>query len=165
LDQGYVGGRLFRTDIEKSNFIMFFPTIQGERTFFDYMEANKGDKAGSGGGMTIVDSPWIISFVLYDKYFPSQSNDVNVFWPDGRRTDVQGTYVKKPMRDCTGAEMFVELMHHCGMSKEQIDRTLTHSTVSTSMMPYITSQFMPCKISDQPKVTTDGCVNLSSSTS
>jgi len=32
--------------------------------------------------------------------------------------------------------------------------------VSTSMMPYITSQFMPRKISDRPKVIPDGCVNL-----
>jgi len=28
------------------------------------------------------------------------------------------------------------------------------------MMPYITSQFMPRKISDRPKVIPDGCVNL-----
>ena len=28
------------------------------------------------------------------------------------------------------------------------------------MMPYITSQFMPRKVSDRPKVVPDGCVNL-----
>lgn len=28
------------------------------------------------------------------------------------------------------------------------------------MMPYVTSQFMPRKISDRPKVIPDGCVNL-----
>ena len=28
------------------------------------------------------------------------------------------------------------------------------------MMPYITSQFMPRKISDRPKVIPEGCVNL-----
>jgi len=28
------------------------------------------------------------------------------------------------------------------------------------MMPYITSQFMPRKISDRPKVIPDGCLNL-----
>jgi oleate hydratase len=150
----------FLSDVEKSNFITFFPTIRGDRTFFDYIEAKTGDRAGTGGGMTIVDSPWRISFVLYGKYFPNQPDDVNVFWADGLQTDVPGTYIKKPMRDCTGAEMFTELIYHCGMPPEQIERTLEHSSVSTSMMPYITSQFMPRKISDRPKVIPDGCVNL-----
>ena len=150
----------FISDIEKSNWISFFPTIRSDRTFFDFIEAKTGDKAGTGGGMTIIDSPWKISFVLYGKYFPNQPEDVNVFWADGLQTDVPGTYIKKPMRNCTGAEMFAELMFHCGMSPEQMERTLEHSSVSTSMMPYITSQFMPRKINDRPKVIPDGCVNL-----
>jgi oleate hydratase len=96
----------------------------------------------------------------YRKYFPNQPADVNVLWAYGQVSNVTGDYIKKPMRDCTGAEMFAELLYHCGLAKEPIDRILAHSTVSTSMMPYITSQFMPRKISDGPKVIPDGCVNL-----
>ncbi len=151
---------VFLSDIEKSNWLSFFPTIRDGHTFFNYMEAKTGDKAGSGGAMTIVDSPWMISFVLYGKYFPDQPEDANVFWAYGQRSEVPGNYIKKPMRECTGSEMFAELMYHCGLSPEQIDQVLAHSTVSTSMMPYITSQFMPRKISDRPKVIPDGCVNL-----
>lgn len=40
------------------------------------------------------------------------------------------------------------------------DELLAHSYISTCMMPYITSQFMPRKIADRPKIVPDGCTNL-----
>jgi oleate hydratase len=149
----------FLADIDKTNWVSFFPTIRGDRTFYDFIEAKTGDKAGTGGAMTIVDSSWKISFVLYSKYFPNQPADVNVFWAYGQCSDVAGDFIKKPMQQCTGAEMFAELLYHCGL-RDTIDSILAHSTVSTAMMPYITSQFMPRKISDRPKVIPEGCVNL-----
>ncbi len=149
----------FISDIQKSNWISFFPTITADPTFFNYMEVKTGDKAGTGGAITIVDSSWKISFVLYNKYFPNQPADVNVLWAYGQCSEAIGDHIKKPMRDCTGAEMFAELLYHCGL-KEQAEEILTHSFVSTCMMPYITSQFMPRKISDRPAVIPDGCVNL-----
>ena len=42
----------------------------------------------------------------------------------------------------------------------KIDAILEHSRVHTAALPYITSQFMPRKVSDRPKVIPDGCVNL-----
>ena len=123
------------------------------------MEAKTGDKIGTGGAMTVVDSSWKLGFVLYSKYFPNQPDDVNVFWAYGQCSDVQGDFIKKPMQECTGAEMFAELLYHCGL-KDKTDGILAHSKVSTAMMPYITSQFMPRKVSDRPEVIPEGCVNL-----
>ena len=40
------------------------------------------------------------------------------------------------------------------------DDVLKHSYISTCMMPYITSQFMPRAVKDRPKVIPDGCTNL-----
>jgi len=149
----------FLSHIDKSNFITFFPTIRGDRTFYDFMESKTGNKAGTGGGITVVDSSWKLGFILYSKYFPNQPDDVNVFWAYGQCSDVPGDFIKKPMQECTGAEMFAELLCHCGL-KDKIDGILAHSKVSTAMMPYVTSQFMPRKISDRPEVIPDGCVNL-----
>ena len=149
----------FLSDIGRTNFVSFFPTITGDSTFYDFMEAKTGNKAGTGGAITIVDSSWKISFALYSKYFPDQPEDVNVFWGYGQASDVPGNFIKKPMRECTGAEMFAEVLYHCGL-KDKIDGILAHSTVSTAMMPYVTSQFMPRKIGDRPKVIPEGCVNL-----
>ncbi|WP_353227382.1 oleate hydratase [Novosphingobium sp.] len=149
----------FLSSVEASNWISYFPTITGDATFTAFMEAKTGDTAGTGGAITIVDSAWGISFVPYSKYFPDQPADVHVLWGYGQISDVPGDFVRKPMRDCTGAEMFAEVLYHCGLS-DKIDSILAHTSVSTCMMPYITSQFMPRKISDRPKVIPDGCVNL-----
>jgi oleate hydratase len=149
----------FLSDIDRTNWISFFPTIKGDRSFYDFMEAKTGDKIGTGGAVTVVDSSWKLGFVLYSKYFPNQPDDVNVFWAYGQCSDVPGDFIKKPMQQCTGAEMFAELLYHCGL-KDKIEGILARSKVSTAMMPYITSQFMPRKINDRPKVIPEGCVNL-----
>jgi oleate hydratase len=149
----------FVSNVGKTNFISFFPTVTRDRTFFDYIEKKTGDRAGTGGGMSIIDSSWKMSCVLYNKYFPGQPEDVNVFWAYGQVTDVPGDFIKKPMQECTGAEMFAELLCHCGL-EDKIDGILAHATVSTAMMPYITSQFMPQSTADRPKVIPEGCVNL-----
>jgi oleate hydratase len=149
----------FLSNIDKTNWISFFPTIKDNRSFYDFMEAKTGDKAGTGGAMTVVDSSWKLGFVLYSKYFQNQPDNVNVFWAYGQCSNVPGDFIKKPMQECTGAEMFAELLYHCGL-KDKMDGIMAHSKVSTAMMPYITSQFMPRKISDRPKVIPEGCVNL-----
>lgn len=158
-DRKFGNPAAFISDVDKSNWISFFPTIKGDRTFIDYMEKKTGNVAGTGGAITIVDSSWKISFVICSKYFPDQPDDVNVLWAYGQCSDVPGDYIKKSMQECTGAEMMAELLYHCGL-RDKIDHILKHTTVSTAMMPYITSQFMPRKISDRPRVIPIGCVNL-----
>ena len=158
-DRKFGNPAAFLSNIEKSNWVSFFPTIKGDRTFYDFMEAKTGNKAGTGGAMSVVDSAWILGFILYSKYFPNQPDDVNVFWACAQCSDAPGEFITKPARECTGAEMFAELLYHCGL-KDKIDGILAHSKVSTAMMPYVTAQFAPRKIGDRPKVIPDGCVNL-----
>lgn len=151
----------FIADSDKTNWISFFVTLRDGHRFFDYMERKTGDRAPCGGAITVVDSSWKVAFALYgNRYYPDQPEDVDVLWAYGQRSDVIGDYIKKPMRDCTGAEMFAEMLYHCGLAAEAIDRTVEAAFVSTAYMPYITSQFMPRKVADRPKVIPDGCVNL-----
>jgi oleate hydratase len=151
----------FVSDVEKANWISFFVTLKDGHRFFDYMEKKTGDKAPCGAGITVVDSAWKVSFVLYgNRYYPGQPEGVDVLFAYGQRSEVPGDSIEKPMRDCTGAEMFAEMLYHCGLAPEAIDRTVAASYVSTAYMPYITSQFMPRKVADRPKVIPDGCVNL-----
>jgi oleate hydratase len=158
-DKKFGNPAAFISDTDKSNWMTFFPTITDDPTFYEYMEKKTGNKAGTGGAITVVDSSWKIGFVIYSKYFPEQPANVNAFWAYGQCSEVKGDYVKKTMQECTGAELFAELLYHCGL-EDKIESILAHSKVSTSMMPYITSQFMPRKISDRPKVIPEGCVNL-----
>ncbi len=149
----------FISDVDRTNFYTFMVTITGDRTFHDYMEAKTGAKGSTGGMLSVVDSNWKLNLLPLGKYHPDQPADVHVLHGYAQLSDVPGNYIKKPMSECTGAEMFAEALYHCGL-EDKIAAILEHSKVHTAALPYITSQFMPRKVSDRPKVIPDGCVNL-----
>jgi oleate hydratase len=63
------------------------------------------------------------------------------------------------MFECTGDEIMTELLYHLGMLEIK-DELLAHTRVSTCMMPYVNSEFMPRKATDRPRVVPEGCTNL-----
>ncbi len=151
---------VFTSDIDKTKWMSFFPTIKDYPQFIERLEKVSGSKAGNGGIISICDSNWDLSIILHHKpFFPNQPDNVEVFWGYGLYGENVGNYIKKPMCECTGNEIMTELLYHLGML-DMKDELLAHSYISTCMMPYITSQFMPRKISDRPKVIPDGCTNL-----
>ena len=159
-DKKFGNPTTFISDIDKTKWISFFPTITDYPQFVERIEKVSGSKAGCGGGITIKDSSWLISFILHHKpFFPDQPDNVEVFWANGLYGENIGDYIKKPMCDCTGNEIMTEFLYHLGML-DMKDDLLAHSYISTCMMPYITSEFMPRKIADRPKIVPNGCTNL-----
>jgi oleate hydratase len=150
----------FISDTDRSKMISFFPTIKGYPAFVKRLEVLSGSKAGTGGAITIKDSNWFISIILHHKpFFPDQPDDVEVFWGCGLYGEREGNYIKKTMWECTGEEIMTELLYHLNMLDIK-DDLLSHAYISTAMMPYIMSQFMPRKVSDRPLVVPEGCTNL-----
>lgn len=159
-DKKFGNPATFISDIDKTKWISFFPTITDYPQYVERIEKVSGSKAGCGGGITIKDSSWLISFILHHKpFYPDQPDNVEVFWANGLYGENIGDYIKKPMCDCTGNEIMTEFLYHLGML-DMKDDLLAHSYISTCMMPYITSEFMPRKIADRPKIVPDGCTNL-----
>lgn len=159
-DKKFGNPEKFINDIDKTKWMSVFPTTKGYPEFHKKMRKLLNSReGGSSGAVTILDSNWEISFVLYGKYFPEQKEDEQIFWFDGLYGEREGNYIKKPMAECTGDEILTEFLYHMGMldMKEEV---LAHTYVSTCMMPYITSQFMPRAIADRPKVIPEGCKNL-----
>lgn len=150
----------FLGQIDKTKWISFFPTVKDYPEFFRRIEELSGSKAGTGGLMTFKDSNWDMSFEIHHKpFFPYQADDEEVGWGYGLYGENVGNYVKKRMWDCTGDEIMTELLYHLGMLDIK-DEVLKHTYMSTAMMPYVTSQFMPRKLGDRPKVVPAGCTNL-----
>ncbi|MCP9328681.1 MULTISPECIES: oleate hydratase [Liquorilactobacillus] len=150
----------FISDVDKTKWMSACITIKGYPEFYDRiykMTKNKPDT--QTGAISIQDSNWDISMCFYPKYFADQKDDENVFWFDTLYGENNGDYIKKPSSECTGEEMVTELLYHLGVL-DMKDDLLAHSYISTCMMPYITSQFMPRKISDRPSVVPEGCTNL-----
>jgi len=150
----------FVGQIDKTKWVSFMPTIKGYPELVRRIEEMTGSKAGTGGAITILDSNWDMSFELHhNPFFLNQKDDEQVMWGYGCYGEKEGNYVKKPMCECTGNEIMTELLYHLNMLDIK-DEVLQHSYISTCMMPYVTSQFMPRKITDRPKNVPDGCTNI-----
>lgn len=150
----------FIGQIDKTKWMSFFPTIKGYPEFFNRLERLTGSKAGTGGPITILDSNWDISFELHHKpFFIGQADDEYNIWGYGCYGENIGNYIKKPMSECTGEEIMTELLYHLNMLDIK-DELLAHTYISTCMMPYITTQFMPRNKTDRPEIVPDGCTNI-----
>lgn len=151
----------FCTDIDKTKWLSFTITLKDDDIVFPHLLTLTGDKPGMGGLVTIKDSNWFMSWVVpKDPHFINQPENVKVLWAYALNLDVEGNYVHKTMSDCTGREMFEELLYHMGL-KDKIPEILSHTVnVIPSMMPYITSQFMPRVAGDRPNVVPAGSKNF-----
>ncbi|HUL51739.1 MAG TPA: oleate hydratase [Verrucomicrobiae bacterium] len=153
----------FISDIEGSGFYTWTATIKGDRTFIDYWSAKTGVKQPllTNAFSTAKDANWVpTSFVYGTDYYRGQPADVNICHGYLLWTDRPGNFIKKTVRECTGKEIFTEILYHFGLNEDQIKKTIEHSYVSVAAMPYITSQFMPRRVADRPEVIPEGCVNL-----
>ena len=159
-DQKFGHPEKFISNIDKTKWMSFFPTVKGYPEFFERIVKMSGAEPGNGGLMTFKDSNWDMSFEIHHKpFFPYQKDDEEVGWGYGLYGENVGNYIKKPMCECTGDEIMTELLYHLGMLDIK-DEVLKHTYMCVCMMPYCTSQFMPRKVSDRPKIVPDGCTNL-----
>jgi oleate hydratase len=150
----------FIGNIGRTTWVSFFPTIKGYPQFVAKLEALTGSKAGTGGAISIKDSAWEIGLILHHKpFYPDQVDDEDVFWGNGLFSERVGNYVKKSMLECTGEEIMTEVLYHLGLL-EMKDELFKYMSVSTCVMPYINSEFMPRKVTDRPAGVPVGCSNL-----
>ncbi|MGN0261515.1 MAG: oleate hydratase [Eggerthellaceae bacterium] len=150
----------FISDIDRTKWMSFFPTITDFPEFYRRIEEASGRSIGTNGVITFPESNWDISYIAYhNPYFPDQPENVQVGWGYGLWGERPGNYVAKPMCECTGNEILLELLYHFDML-DLYDGMVRSTYMSTCMMPYITSQFMPRRRSDRPKVVPEGCENL-----
>lgn len=151
----------FVSDIDKTKWMSFTVTLKDDDIVFPYLLELTTDKPGMGGLVTIKDSSWFMSWVVPKQpHFIGQPDNVKVLWAYALNMDVDGDYVKKHFSDCTGKEMFEELLYHMGL-EDRIPEILEHTVnVIPAMMPYITSQFMPRVAGDRPDVIPAGSQNF-----
>ena len=145
---------------EQTNWESFTVTCKGNK-LLKLIEKFSMNIPGSGALMTFKDSNWLMSIVVAAQpHFKNQSMDTTIFWGYGLYTDKEGNYIKKPMRDCTGEEILIELLHHLHLDSKKDEIIEDVINVIPCMMPYIVSQFQPHKISDRPKVVPCGSTNF-----
>jgi oleate hydratase len=124
------------------------------------MENFSGNKAGTGGLVTLKDSNWLMSIVIaYQPHFIGQPIDVTVFWGYGLFPGKEGNFVKKKMADCSGQEIMTELIAHLRFDQHR-EELLKNANCIPCLLPYITSQFLTRAIGDRPLVVPKIAKNL-----
>jgi len=150
----------FTGQIDKTKWESFIMTMKGYHELTARIERLTGNPAGLNGATTLKDSAWDMSYELHHKpFFPDQADDEDILWGYGLYGERVGDYVKKPMNECTGEEIITEFLYQINML-DILDEVLSHTYISTCMMPYIAAHFMPRKISDCPNYVPEGCTNL-----
>lgn len=145
---------------DETNWESFTVTCRGN-LLLKLIEQKTGNIPGSGALMTFKDSSWLMSIVIAAQpHFKNQPMDTTIFWGYGLFTEVEGDYVKKTMRMCTGKEILVELIHHLHLEDRLNEIMNSVVNVIPCMMPYIDAQFQPHKMEDRPQVVPEGSTNF-----
>lgn len=150
----------FVCDPIATNFVSTTITVTDYPQLFDYLAEKTGNPTGTGGVSTFVKSPWFISYnAALQPVDPDQPDNVQVLWLYGLHANNCGEYVKKPMTRCSGEEILQELLYWCGL-EDRYDEIRAHCNAIPTVMPYITSQFMPRGGKDRPTILPEGSRNL-----
>lgn len=145
---------------EETNWESFTVTCRGNR-LLKMIEQFSGNIPGSGALMTFKDSNWLMSIVVAAQpHFKAQDQNTTIFWGYGLYTDQVGNYIKKPMRECSGEEILLELLGHLHFEEFTKDILADIVNVIPCMMPYVDAQFQPRAMSDRPHVVPSDATNF-----
>lgn len=119
-------------------------------------------KIVSGGIITVKDSNWGMSFAIHRQaHFKEQALEQTITWVYALHSATPGNYIKKPIEECTGAEIAQELLYHLGVPEYRIKEMAEKDANTVPVyMPFITSYFMMRKPGDRPEVVPAGSQNL-----
>ena len=159
---------VFCNNIEETNWMSATVATSNEEIIQHIINNCKRDprngKVTTGGIVTVKDSTdnWYLSWTINRQpQFKSQDKNMVLVWLYSLSTNKEGNYVKKPMRECTGAEVAMEWLYHIGIPQNEIE-DLAHNACNTTtcFMPYIDAFFQPRKNEDRPLVVPKGAVNF-----
>lgn len=159
---------VFCNNIEETNWMSATVATSNEEIIQHIINICKRDprngKVTTGGIVTVKDSTdnWYLSWTINRQpQFKSQDKNMILVWLYSLSTNKEGNYVKKPMRECTGAEVAMEWLYHIGIPQNEIE-DLAHNACNTTtcFMPYIDAFFQPRKNEDRPLVVPKGAVNF-----
>lgn len=159
---------VFCNNIEETNWMSATVATSNEEIIQHIINICKRDprngKVTTGGIVTVKDSTdnWYLSWTINRQpQFKSQDKNMVLVWLYSLSTNKEGNYVKKPMRECTGAEVAMEWLYHIGIPQNEIE-DLAHNACNTTtcFMPYIDAFFQPRKNEDRPLVVPKGAINF-----
>jgi oleate hydratase len=149
----------FYGNVDENKWESFTLTMHGD-TLLKRIVQFSNNEPGTGALITFVKSGWLLSIVVpYQPHFAEMPRDIYTLWGYGLFIDDAGTYVKKPMAQCTGREILSELIQQLGFD-DILDEVLKSTDVTTVMMPYASALFSRRIPEDRPLVLPAGSLNF-----
>jgi oleate hydratase len=146
--------------IPDSLWVTFTVTDTGTE-FVEHMATLTGSPAGRGGLVTLKDSPWVLSLsIFHQPEITGQPAGTSVWWGYGLYPDRTGEFVKKPMDQCTGAEILEETLKQLRFDKQQLDAIMASSICVPCYLPYVNNVWLPWSRGDMPPPVPEGATNL-----
>jgi oleate hydratase len=145
--------------VEDSTWVSFTVTDRGS-LFARLMEDFTGRDAGRGGLVTFKGSNWLMTLARFHQpNSVDQPPDIFLWWGYGIYPEKPGNFVKKPMLECSGAEIMREVLCHLKFD-EDAEAILGSSICIPCLMPFAGSVCLRRKMTDRPKVIPAGSTNL-----
>jgi oleate hydratase len=149
----------FYGNVDENKWLSFTLTMHGDKLLKRIVEFSHNEP-GTGALTTFVKSGWLLSIVVpYQPHFVDMPKDTYTLWGYGLLIDDEGTYVKKPMAQCTGREILTELIRQFGF-EDILEDVLKSTDVTTVMMPYASALFSRRIPEDRPLVLPVGALNF-----
>jgi oleate hydratase len=146
--------------IPDSLWVTFTVTDTGTE-FVKQMATLTDSEAGRGGLVTLKDSPWVLSLsIFHQPEIVGQPAGTSVWWGYGLYPDRTGEFVKKPMDQCTGAEILQETLKQLRFDKQQQDAITASSICVPCYLPYVNNVWLPWRRGDMPPPVPEGATNL-----
>jgi oleate hydratase len=150
---------VFSDHIDQSKWVSFTVTCT-DPAFVSLMEEFTGREAGRGGLMTFKQSSWLLTVVRFHQpNFIGQPEGAFVGWGYGIYPGKVGNFVRKPMTDCTGAEILREVLAHLGLDG-QAGAVIKSSICIPCLLPFAGSVCLARKRTDRPPVVPKGSTNF-----
>ena len=146
--------------VRDSRWVSFTVTTTGTE-FLEQMTALTGSETGRGGLVSLIDSPWLLSLsIFHQPEIICQPPGTYVLWGYGLYPGNTGSYVKKGMDECTGAEILEELLRQLRFDQKRLELIMGSSICIPCDMPYVNNIWLTRTPTDRPRPVPEGSTNL-----
>ena len=143
---------------QTESMIESFTITTEDIAFFERLSSLSHSPVGAGAFISLPESEWRLNICIpAQPVFSQQPYTVRVLWGFALFPWSKGNYVKKPMLDCSGAEVMTELLRHLDIPPELLlRRTLTIPRV----MPRMSGALLPRSLRDRPEIIPQNTSNI-----
>ena len=145
--------------IPLSRWVTFTVTDTGNE-FVSRISSLTHSTPGIGGLVTLKDSAWVLSFsIFHQPEILNQPKGTTVWWGYGLYPERTGDFVRKPMDQCTGAEILEETLRHLRFD-DQLASIMASSISVPCNLPYVNNIWLPRRQGDRPPPVPMNATNL-----